>query len=508
MSTFSGLPDLTAGIFPIIPKNVKFSLNCPTGITDTRNMETQRQEFRIGIMVLACLVSLTLMTVFFGRQTVMNIGGGEGAFQVRFQRAPGVKRGTPVLKNGIQIGRVTRFELVDNDQMVQITFHLDRQRKIYTDEECRIRQAVITGNVEVEFVKRLNYTGKVEEVTPDSVPYLVGTASGDLLSGFSNIEGDLTKVVQSVSDAAEQIGGFMERLNSAIGTPEEFSTYQEKFSVVVDETRQTMASMRQTTDGISRFVNDPRVQENVRKVVSELPDILERSRVLVGESTFFVRETRGLIEKGSVSLDHLSTGLDKITRTLEVITKIADQVEGDVPEIVSAVKRSALRLESLFSELTMIVQNIRNGDGTVMRLMRDSEAYEKLLATLDNVEKITDEVDWMLRVDGKPIAHNVKILTDKAARDPSIFIRNLLRKEPPIKNLPYCFGRGLCAAPSHLPMNFIDGEIVEVLEEVPVYVHQTPRSQSPAIHSHHCEPDIPMPSEGRIVNVDPRYTDF
>ena len=471
-------------------------------------METQRQEFRIGIMVLASLVSLTLLTVFFGGQPVLNLGGSEGAFEVRFQRAPGVKRGTPVLKNGIQIGRVSRVELVDRDQMVAVTLNLDRQRKIYTDEECRIRQAVITGNVEVEFVKRLNYTGIVEEVTPGSLPYLVGTASGDLLSGFGNIEGDLTKVVQSVGDAAEQISGFMERLNNAIGTPEEFSVYQKNFSAVVDETRQTMASMRQTTDGISRFVNDPNVQENVRKVISDLPEIIERSRVLVSESTLFVHETRGLIEKGGGSLDNLSAGLDKITRTLEVITKIADQVEGDVPDIVSAVKRSALRLESLFSELTTIVQNIRNGDGTVMRLMRDPEAYEKLLATLDNVEKITDEVDWMLRVDAKPIAHNVKILTDKAARDPSVFIRNLLRKEPPIKNLPYCYGRGMCTASSHLPMTFLDGEVVEVLEEEPVYISRSPGLQSQTAYSNHGESTLPLPSEGRIVNVDPRYSDF
>jgi len=470
----------------------KLFLNYLTGITDTRRMETQRQEFRIGIMVLTCIVCLIVMTFFFGKRPVINLGGGENTVLVRFQRAPGITRNTPVFKNGIQIGRVARVELVDNDQMVEVTIHLDKGRKLYTDEECRIQQAVITGNTSVNFVKKFNFTGKVEEMDPQ--PYLVGVSSGDLLSGFGNLEGDLTKVVQGVAN-------FMERLNSVVGTPEELGSYQEKLSAIVNETRLTMNSMRQATDGLGRIVNDPAVHSNVRQLIIDLPDVVERSRVLVGESTQFVRETRGLIEKGSDSLENLSAGLEKVSRTLEVITKIADQVEDDVPETITAIKRSAIRLESLFSELTMIVQNIRTGDGTVMRLVRDADAYEKILATLDNIEKITDEVDWMLRTDAKPIAHNVKVLTDKAARDPAIFIRNLLRKEPPIKNVPYCFGRGMCGTSSYRPMTFIDGEYVEIIEEIPVSVPRQSRMTTPSRY----ETVQPMPSEGRIVNVDPRY---
>jgi hypothetical protein len=115
------------------------------------------------------------------------------------------------------------------------------------------------------------------------------------------------------------------------------------------------------------------------------------------------------------------------------VAKITDSVLDDVPNFIVTLKKSAVKLESLFGEITMIVEGFRNADGTVKRLMRDPALYEKLLTTLDNVEQITDEVDKMLRTDVKPIANNVKILTDKAARDPAIFIRNLIRKQPPTK---------------------------------------------------------------------------
>ena len=465
-------------------------------------METHRQEFRIGIMVLACVVSLSLMAFFFGQRPAINFGD-DNQIQVRFQRAPGIKRNSPVFKNGIQIGRVVRVELVNNDREVEVAIALDRHRRIYTDEEVRVMQRLIMGDATLEFVKRLDFTGVVEEI--DRAMPLVGVDSTDLMTGFTNIEGDLTRAIQNVAEAAEHLGTFIERLNSVIGTPEELQEWQASVGAVVDETRQTMASVRQTTDGISQFVNDPAIQHNVRQVIGDLPDVLERSRVLVSESTLFVQDTRALIEQGSISLDNLTVGLERVTRTLDVITNIANQVEGDVPEIVAAVRRSAIRLESLFTELSFMVENFRQADGTVMRLMRDPEAYNKLLATLDNVERITDEVDWMLRVDVKPIAHNVKILTDKAARDPAIFIRNSLRPEPPIKPMPCCFGRGLLA-PSFPRTRIIDGEIVGIVSEVPVSVNRT--QQTRTVSPIHREAVLPMPSAGRIVHTDPRFPDF
>ena len=463
-------------------------------------MENQRQEFQIGIMVLACIVSLTLMVVFFGKQPMFNFSGESNTILVRFQRAPGIKTNSPVFKNGVQIGRVSRVELVEQDRQVQISINLDRGRKVYTDEECRIRQNAIMGDASLEFAKQLNFTGIVEEVDHHIIPYLIGVDATDLLSGLGNIEGDLTRAIQNVAEAADHLGTFIGRLNTAIGTPEEFAVQQQKFQAIVDETRQTMFSMRQTTDGISRLVNDPEVQTNVRKVVSDLPEILDHSRILIGEATLFAHDARGLIERGNMSLDNLTAGLDKVMRTLDVITAIADQIEGDVPEIVSAVRRSALRLESLFGELTMIVENFRNADGTVKRLIRDPEVYEKVLATLANVEKITEEVDMMLRVDAKPIAHNVKILTDKAARDPSVFIRNLLRKEPPLKAMPvYYGGRANMGEPCMMASRsasmysvsaVFSDEFVEEASEASVRVER-----------------LPQPRVGRIVHVDPRYAE-
>ncbi|GHT21461.1 hypothetical protein FACS189419_02390 [Planctomycetales bacterium] len=487
-------------------------------------MDTNRQELRIGIMVLAAIVSLVLMTVFFSKQSVLKFGS-DYTVQVRFQRAPGIKRNAPVFKNGVQIGQVYKVELVDLDREVEITLMLDKARKIYTNEECRIRQSFVMGDTSLDFTKIPSYSGKIEEIDP-SIP-LVGNSSGDIMSGFNNVEGDLTKAIQGVAGAAEKIDGFIGRINLVLGTPEEFQERRAKLEELFNESRNTIISFRQMTDGINQYANDPQMRQNVKKIVDNMPEMLDRSRTLVGESTLFIKDARSLVERGNVSLDKLSGSID-------TLAKLSQQIGGDAPEVVASLKKTMAKLSSFFEELTMVVENARNSDGTLKRLMQDPAAYEKILATLDNIENLTGEADKMLRVDVKPITNNVKILTDKAARDPAIFIRNLLQKEPPTKNLPY-WGDGLgsdgvCVEDCSMPcvvqtaavrpcrlLPFL--HIKKPGQQIPVQYETLPVIEEMPAETMPVEGEIifgggeevrneAIPAEGRIVNADPRYPEL
>lgn len=404
-------------------------------------MDTQHQEFRIGLTVLVALAALVFLVVAFGKGPSINFGD-EYAVRVRFQRTPGISKKSPVFKNGVQIGRVSKVELVDDDREVEITIQLPRNRKIYTNEECRVRQTVIMGDASLEFVKRPNHAGKVEVVGPDSPP-LVGGAPSDLLSGFSSMEGDLSKAINHVSDAAIQMSGFIERANHFMGTPDELTDRKILLDAISQEIRLTMESTRKFTDGANKFMNDPQLQANIRKVAETMPDVIEKANGLVAQTNLFVQDARSLMERGTGSLDKIDAGLAKADKALDGVMKITDSVEGNVDEFMTSLKNSATKLESLFDEVTSIVQAINNADGTLKRIMRSPEMYEKLMETLDNVQQITGQVDQMLKTDIKPIANNVKIITDKVARDPSIFIKNLIRKQPRTKGHLPIWGDGL-----------------------------------------------------------------
>lgn len=392
-------------------------------------------------MVLAAILSLVFLTVYFGKQSIVRFGD-EYTIKVRFQQTPGINKNSPVFKNGVRIGRVSKVELVDDDREVEISILLPKERKIYSDEECRVRQTVIMGDASLEFVKNVRFQGAVEVIGPDSTP-LVGAPSESLLGGINKMEKDITKAIGNVSDVALRMGSLVDRAGVFLGTPEEIRSRWDRMNRMMDETSATMKAVRQFSERADHFVNDPQIQQDVKKVVRSMPGILEQIRSLVDDSSHFVREGRVLMERSTVSIERFDKSLDKADTAMDTVNSATIAASADFSELMGSLKVGSRKLESFLDELTSIVQAVNDADGTIKRLMRDPEVYEKISDTIDNVRNLTGELDRMLRTDVKPIADNVKILTDKAARDPSIFIRNLLRKEPPTKGHLPIWGDGL-----------------------------------------------------------------
>jgi ABC-type transporter Mla subunit MlaD len=412
----------------------------------------------------------------FGKAPSMNFGS-DYIVKVRFERAPGITRKSPVYKNGVRVGEVTGVRLIEDDRAVEVSLRIPATRKIYTDEICQIHQTMIMGDASLELVKNRRYQGEVKLIDPDIS--LTGEDASDIFSGFSNLEGDLLKAINSVSDAAAQFntlsvkaGGFIEKANDIVGSEAELNARKKQFDSLLTNVEQTIVSFHEMSDGMNQFVGDPKVQSGIQKIAENMPEILEQAKTLSNEMQMFVKEARTFVERGGKSLDTVENGLDKAAAALESIKKVTDSIEDDIPETVAALKKSATKLQSFFDEITVLVRTVNNSDGSIMKLFREPEFYDKLINTLDNVERITGEADFMLRTEVKPIAANVRILTDKAARDPAIFIRNLIRKQPRTKSLPYWTEEIECC--ENDGMNEVESEEL---------------------------------TDGRIVNVDPRYED-
>ncbi|MDR1052920.1 MAG: MlaD family protein [Planctomycetaceae bacterium] len=397
-------------------------------------MNNRHKELWVGVTVLTAIISLIVLAIYFGKGESVRFGE-EYTIKVRFQRTPGITKRSPVYKSGIKIGVVSNVELVDEDREVEITIRLPEARKIYTNEECRVRQTMITGDATLEFVKDINFKGEIELVGRDSPP-LVGQESGDILRSFTNLEGDLNKTLQVISVAVESISEFVDRANIIIGSREDAKVRHDRIDEVVAELQQTMLAIRTFSNQTSGLINDPELQKDVKRIISSLPAILDKSQSIFSNAELLLSDSREFVKRGSESLG-------KVDRVVDSVNKITDKAQNDVPEIMESVKNTATKLQSLFDELITIVKAFQNTDGTLGKILNDPEAYHKLLQTLDNVEKITRDVNLLIRTDVKPISTNLRLFTDEIARDPSVFIRNLIKKRPVVKNGLPVWGDGL-----------------------------------------------------------------
>ena len=393
-------------------------------------MNNYRIEFRIGVVALVALATLVLLVVWFGKQSIVSFGDGY-TLLFRFQSVPGVKVNTPVIKNGVQIGRVTKITLVDGDREVEVAVRLPNQRKVYSDEECRVRQRMIMGDSTLEFVKKRSYSGPIDVISPDSPPQ-VGAAAVDILGGFANIEGNLQRTITNVGSTAQTLDAFIGRINALVGSPEELKKQQAEIQETVREIMDTMRSLRQLADGAGSMFNDSEFQTNSKKIVQELPDILHQSRSLLADSDTFLKELRGSVARGTTTLDKVDQRLDNLK-----------QWGDDASNALKALQSAAENADSFVNGVKGTLRNFADSDSPFLERVLQPEVADNLRTTIANVRSITEQFDLLLRNDVKPITHNVKIITDKVARDPSVFVRNLIRRQPPIKQGLPIWGDGL-----------------------------------------------------------------
>src|SRR5262245_7130559 len=102
-------------------------------------MAAKRNEIKVGIFVLMCLVLLGVLVVSFSKgvslvRTTYDI-------KLRTTDVGGLKRGAAVLMSGVSIGNVTHIALASDGKSVVLTLHLEEQYRVYRDASFQIEQA-------------------------------------------------------------------------------------------------------------------------------------------------------------------------------------------------------------------------------------------------------------------------------------------------------------------------------------------------------------------------------
>src|ERR1700692_2232243 len=114
-------------------------------------MDDRIMQFRVGGVVLAVTLIAGFLTLLFGHfpKSILN---KTYTVYVEFTQAPGIAPDTPVRKNGILIGRVTKVELIGEQQdKVRVTLAIDQDKKILHSDVVRINVSLL-GDAEVQVV--------------------------------------------------------------------------------------------------------------------------------------------------------------------------------------------------------------------------------------------------------------------------------------------------------------------------------------------------------------------
>ena len=111
-------------------------------------MKKYSVEFVVGIFVVIGLLCVAYMTVKLGK--VSWFGDDYYPLYARFTSVSGLRVGSPVEIDGIQIGRVERMSIDTARQMALVELKIEKGIKVYDDASASIKTSGLIGD---KFIK-------------------------------------------------------------------------------------------------------------------------------------------------------------------------------------------------------------------------------------------------------------------------------------------------------------------------------------------------------------------
>ena len=418
-------------------------------------MDQRLMQLRIGLMVVFIgLIVAILLFMIGGEQSLVHWLRRKQVFHVYFSEAPGVTRGTPVRKAGIRIGRVSHIEYAEDvhdpnvrEQLddrrkqggVVVTIEIDRNRRIYSDEVCRVRNDSLMGDAVLVFVRGggENEPGNNGNGAPggryDPGPQpspLPQDQSRSVLPPGTLLEGEVdlgplqlarelqdefAVAIQSVAETSNEIRIFAQRMNEFLGTREEAARPQEQFGDVIDTTSSAMKSVKELADNANQVIGDPQVQRDLKDSVAQFPGA--------------IGEMRSTLDRASRTFDKMDDTISRLNNSLGNIQRFTEELGERGPVMIERLERGSENLELLLAQVYAFSQALNSQEGTVGRLIRDPQLYENLNKAVANIEQVSRDL--------KPVVRDVRVFSDKIARHPELLgVRGALEQTTGTKGAP------------------------------------------------------------------------
>jgi phospholipid/cholesterol/gamma-HCH transport system substrate-binding protein len=348
-------------------------------------MDERIIHLRVGAVVVVAVFLAAALILFFREG---NVWTSKDTLYMYFDRAPNVTEDTPIRKNGILIGRVTKVELLA-DGGVRVTGSIDRQYRLRKHEVPSIASGSLFGDAVIEFTPDPEEP-KSDEFYPDGANIADGRVASDPLSVLVNLEPRLVAAVDSITGAGTEMTNAAGSFNNLIANNEA------RLNRIIQKTESTLDEFQVSLTSINRIVGDEELNQNLRRSLERLPTVLNEV-----EQTFV--EGREAI----AGFRRVSESAEKNLRNLEDLTRPLGE-RGE--QLAADIERSVHNIDLLLAQLVDFSKALNNRDGTLGKLVYDRELYDRLNRTIGNVEEVSRQF--------QPIVNDVRILSDKLARDP------------------------------------------------------------------------------------------
>jgi phospholipid/cholesterol/gamma-HCH transport system substrate-binding protein len=300
---------------------------------------------KLGAFSLVLLMFTAIIVVVFGQIRFDRTSG----YSAEFATASGLRAGQFVRASGVEVGKVSKIELIDGGQRVRIDFDVDRTLPLYQSTTAQIRYQDLIGNRYLE-LQRGQGEGSDRVLPPGgSIPLARTTPALDLdalIGGFkplfraldpekvNNIAQSIITVFQgqggtindildqtsqltnALADRDQAIGEVITNLNTVLATTVK---HQKEFDQTVNDFEVLITGLKNRADPLAQAVAD------ISDASGTLGDLLADNRPILKDTIGHLETIQQpLIDEQAQVEDTLT----KIPNALKIIGR-AGGVYGD-----------------------------------------------------------------------------------------------------------------------------------------------------------------------------------
>ena len=236
----------------------------------------------MGLMAVAALVAVVVMVFQFGE-----VGGylrpGK-RITILVKDATGLHTEAPVRLNGIRIGQVESLKLLPDHRGVAVDVLIYEEFALPADSRALVTRSLL-GDGAIEVV-----SGK-SDVLVDSGDRLIGHSSPNPAEIVTRMEHRLTATLDAFEGTGrewERLAGNLNQMLQSTG-PDGRNTMQQSVASLEQFTK-TMRTAEQTLAAAGSLISDPQYQEQLRRTLAALPELMNETRTTLQTVNGVVRQ--------------------------------------------------------------------------------------------------------------------------------------------------------------------------------------------------------------------------
>ncbi len=203
--------------------------------------------------------------------------------------------------------------------------------------------------------------------------------------------------------AGTEVSKLARSVNSLLGTNDD------QLVRIVDKTELALENFNKAMSSIDSMMGDEQLKTRLRESLDKVPEIFDQAQTTLTDVQNTLQKFNGVAvraERNLANLEDFTAPLGQ--RGEEISQNLVDSI------------RSVNELLANFAELS---QALKNKDGTIGQLINNPELYDRLNRTLAEIELVVRKLE--------PIVNDVRVITDKVARDPAqMGVKGILDRRP------------------------------------------------------------------------------